>query len=58
MANSKTDWARMDDSLVIPALTIRIPMPKGAAIPRREPRNETVETVAASGQSTSGEDRD
>ncbi len=34
MPNQNQKW--MDDSFMIPVSTLRIPMPRGAAVPRRE----------------------
>ena len=45
-----SNWKRMSDSLVVPALTIRIPMPKGVAVPPSDNQERVVSFLAASAE--------
>ena len=49
MPNQNQKW--MDDSFIIPARTICIPMPRGAAIPRRDAQAERIASLQASEES-------
>jgi hypothetical protein len=46
MPNQNQQW--MDDSFMIPASTLRIPMPRGAAVPRRDVQVEVIASLQAS----------
>ncbi len=42
MKSKKYDFPKMDDSFLVPAPTISIPMPRGAAVPARQETHEGV----------------
>jgi len=56
MAETKSDWPKMSDSLVIPALTIRIPMPRRVVEPRQGTQDETFLSIAASAETAAHAD--
>jgi hypothetical protein len=52
MSETKLRRTTMNDSLIIPALTIRIPMPQGAGIPARSSAENRLTSIAACAESS------
>ena len=51
MRSKEYDFPKMDDSFLIPARTIRIPMPPGAAVPAQEDgRGGVIQSLAAAAE--------